>query len=142
MINAVNPSQRDLTFHHAAISVPDLKTAVAWYGKTLGFQVERRFEIPAAGAEVAMLRRGNLRIEVFCLSDAAPLPADRRSVREDLKTHGNKHVAFAAPDLDGLREDLSAHGVDICFELPGDPRGFFVRDCAGNLIEFLEDSTP
>ena len=79
----------ELKFHHGGISVPDLEASIRWYHDTLGFEVEQRFEIPKAHARVAMIRRGSLRMELFEVEDAKPLPEDRRLPDRDLKTHGN-----------------------------------------------------
>lgn len=128
-----------LTFHHGGVSVPDLDAAIARYGRVLGFALERRFRIEAADADVAFVRRDALRFELFEVAGAAPLPADRRSVREDLRTHGNKHVALAVADLATFLDDVRAHDADVALIVSEDfGSGCFLRDCAGNLIEIVE----
>ncbi|WP_311267795.1 VOC family protein [Sphingobium sp. WCS2017Hpa-17] len=129
----------DFTFHHGGISVPNLEEAIHWYARVLGFELERRFYIDAARSHTAMVRKGSLRFEIFEVDGAAPLPEDRRSPPLDLKTHGNKHVAFQVADLEAFLEDMEAKQADIAFivrEAFG--KGCFIRDCAGNLIEFVE----
>ena len=128
-----------IKFHHGALSVPDLDAAIEWYGRVLDFAVEARFEIPQIPAAVAMLRRDVLRLEIFAVLDAAPLPADRRSPNLDVRTHGNKHVAFAVPDADAAADELRQRGADIVF-VGHFPWGsnVFVRDNAGNLLEFVQ----
>ena len=135
--------RQDFVFHHGGVSVPDLDEAIDWYGRVLGFEVEKRFYIAPAKAETAMIRRGPLRFELFEVEDAAPLPDERRQPNTDLKTHGNKHVAFRIDDLDGLLDELRAHDADIAFVVNEEfGRGCFIRDCAGNLIEFVEEMNP
>lgn len=127
-------------FHHGGISVPNLDEAIEWYREMLGFDVERRFPIPAAKAEVAMIRHGNLRFELFEVEDAAPLPEDRRTPNRDLKTHGTKHVAFRVDDAEAFLEHMTAKGADIAMVVREKfGMGFFIRDCAGNLIEFVQE---
>ena len=128
-----------LSFHHGGVSVPDLEQAIAWYRDVLGFALERRFRIEAARAEVAFVRRESLRFELFEVAGAAPLPPDRRLPPADLRTHGNKHLAFAVGDLDAFLADMARRGADIAMVVR-EPfgSGCFVRDCAGNLIEFVE----
>jgi methylmalonyl-CoA/ethylmalonyl-CoA epimerase len=128
-----------LRAHHFGISVPSLDEAVAWYGAMLGFAVEEQLEIAKIPARIAFLRRGDFRIEIFEVTGAAPLPPDRRVPNLDLKTHGNKHMCFEVPDVPAAVARLRAAGADIAFELTvdGNPTAF-VRDCAGNLIEFLQ----
>ncbi|HZV09010.1 MAG TPA: VOC family protein, partial [Novosphingobium sp.] len=87
-------------FHHGAISVPDLDRAIAWYGETLGYTLEKRFSVPPAHSRAAMLRKDDMRVEVFEIAGAAPLPPERRSVPGDLGVHGNKHVAYRVADFE------------------------------------------
>jgi len=128
-----------LRAHHFGISVPDLAAALAWYRDMLGFVLEKQLSIPPIPAEVAFVRRGDFRIEIFEVGGAAPLPPDRRVPNLDLKTHGNKHLCFEVPDVPAAVARLRARGADIAFEvcIEGNPTAF-VRDCAGNLIEFLQ----
>lgn len=130
----------EFTFHHGGVSVPDLKAAIAWYGSVLGFEVEKQFYIEPARARAAMLRKGPLRFELFDVEGALPLPEERRHPPSDLKTHGTKHLAFRVESLDAFLDEMRAKGVDIAFvvrETFG--TGAFIRDCGGNLIEFVEE---
>lgn len=126
-------------FHHGGVSVPNLEQAIDWYHDVLGFDVEKRFEIAAAGAKVAMIRKGNLRFELFEVENAEPLPDDRRIPNRDLQTHGNKHLAFRVDDGEAFLRHMNEKGADIALVVRESfGMGFFVRDCAGNLIEFVE----
>ena len=130
--------QLDLKHHHGGVSVPDLEASIRWYAEVLDFEVEQRFEIPAIPAKVAMLRRGDLRLELFEVAGAQPLPEERRHPNLDLRTHGNKHLAFAIKDLDSTERELKNRGADIVwvrrFEFGAN---IFVRDNSGNLIELV-----
>ncbi|WP_226018855.1 VOC family protein [Novosphingobium sp. FKTRR1] len=130
----------EFTFHHGGVSVPSLDEAIAWYGHVLGFAVEKRFYIEAARSHTAMLRKGPLRFEVFEVAGAAPLPEDRRHPPRDVKTHGNKHVAFRVADLEAFLVEMADKGADVAFVVrEAFGKGCFIRDCAGNLIEFVEE---
>lgn len=127
-------------FHHGAISVPDLEQAIAWYGDMLGYTLEKRFSVPPASSRAAMLRKGEMRVEVFEIAGASALPPERRSVPGDLSVHGNKHVAYRVDDFERALADFEARGVEIAFVVrEAFGKGFFIRDCAGNLIEFVEE---
>jgi methylmalonyl-CoA/ethylmalonyl-CoA epimerase len=133
----------EFSFHHGGASVPDLDAAIAWYGDVLGFEIEKRFFIEAARSHTAMVRKGPLRFELFEVEGAAPLPDDRRHPPRDLKTHGNKHVAFRVEDLEVFLAEMEQKGVDVAFVVRESfGRGCFIRDCAGNLIEFVEEANP
>jgi catechol 2,3-dioxygenase-like lactoylglutathione lyase family enzyme len=130
----------DFTFHHGGVSVPSLEEAIDWYGRVLGFELEKRFRIEPAKANAAMIRKGPLRFELFEVEGADPLPDDRRMPIPDLKTHGNKHVAFQVAHLDAFLTEMETKGVDIAMVVREEfGSGCFIRDCAGNLIEFVEE---
>lgn len=131
----------DFTFHHGGVSVPSLADAIAWYEHVLGFTLEREFYIPPAKAKAAMIRKGALRFELFEPEAAAPLPEDRRYPPRDLLTHGNKHVAFRVADIDAFLAEMEEKGADIAMVVRESfGNGCFIRDCAGNLVEFVEES--
>ena len=128
-------------WHHAALSVPDLDLAIDWYGRVLGFSVEKRWEIPAARAKVAYLTKGEMRLEVFEVEDAAELPPERSSARHDLQTHGHKHFAFSVVDYDAVKAAVIANEIEIQLEVGQIfGRAFFIQDCFGNPVEFVEVS--
>ena len=128
-----------LKFHHAGVSVPNLEASIEWYGRVLGFEVESRIDIAAIPAKVAMLRRDDLRIELFEVPGAAPLPPARRQPNTDPHTHGNKHVAFAVPNVDDAVLELRERGADIALVGHFNFGSFvFIRDNAGNLIELVQ----
>lgn len=127
-------------FHHGGVSVPSLDEAIDWYGRVLGFELEKRFYIEAAKSHTAMIRRGALRFEIFEVEGAAPLPEDRRHPPRDVQTHGNKHVAFRVGDLDAFLVEMADKRADIALVVrEAFGKGCFIRDCAGNLIEFVEE---
>lgn len=130
----------EFTFHHGGVSVPSLDEAIDWYGRVLGFAVEKRFYIEAAWSHTAMIRKGALRFELFEVEGAAPLPEDRRHPPLDVRTHGNKHVAFRITDLEAFLAEMEEKGADVAFVVrEAFGKGCFIRDCAGNLIEFVEE---
>jgi len=62
------------TFHHGGISVRSLGEAIAWHGRVLGFEVEKRFIIDAARSHTAMMKKGDLRFEIFEVEAQPPCP--------------------------------------------------------------------
>jgi catechol 2,3-dioxygenase-like lactoylglutathione lyase family enzyme len=127
--------------HHGGVSVPDLDAAIAWWHRVLGFEVEARFPIPAIPADVAMLKNGPLRIELFQVDGAKPLPQERRQPDTDVYTHGNKHVSFAVADVRAFADELRRRGADIVWvKEMKHGSNIFIRDNAGNLIEFVQAS--
>ncbi|MFM5930301.1 MAG: VOC family protein [Novosphingobium sp.] len=130
----------EFSFHHGGVSVPDLDEAIAWYGRVLGFAVEKTFYIPPARARAAMIRKGPLRFELFEPEDGDALPEGRSHPPSDIRTHGNKPVAFRVADLDAFLAAMAEKGVDVPFVVrEAFGKGCFIRDPAGNLIEFVEE---
>lgn len=125
---------------HAGISVGDLEASIAWYRDMLGFELVRVLDIPQGTGRVALMRRGDFILELFCVPGAAPLPEGRRHPATDLQTHGVKHVAYAVADIRALMEDLKAKGADVVWDVVvhDDSPCAFVRDNTGNLVEFIE----
>ena len=119
--------------------MPKLDESIAWYRNMLGFEVEKRFHIPGQPVEFAMMKRGDVHVELFEAENSKPLDPSRRDPNLDFRTQGNLHFAFQVPDVHALVDELRAKGVDIVwvrdFEFGSNA---FVRDNAGNLIEFLE----
>jgi methylmalonyl-CoA/ethylmalonyl-CoA epimerase len=127
---------------HAGISVGDLDASIAWYRDMLGFELVRVVDIPDAehAGKVALIRRDDFIVELFCVSGAAPLPAERRHPVTDICTLGVKHIAYAVPDIEALMRELKAKGVDVAWDtmVHDGLRCAFVRDNTGNLVEFVE----
>ena len=71
-------SEMPIRLHHGAISVPNLDESIAWYQEMLGFEVEQRIRIPGEPVEFAMLKRGDLRVELFAAENSKPMEANRR----------------------------------------------------------------
>jgi methylmalonyl-CoA/ethylmalonyl-CoA epimerase len=129
--------------HHGGVSVPDLEAAIAWWRAVLGFEVAARFPIPAIPADVAMLVNGPLHIELFQVAGAKPLPDERRQPDTDVHTHGNKHVSFAVDDVREFAGELRRRGADIVWvKEMKHGSNIFIRDNAGNLIEFVQSPRP
>jgi len=129
----------DIKHHHAAMSVPNLEDSIGWYERVLGFELERRFSIPAIPADCAMLTRDGLRIELFRVAGAKAAGVERRHPDTDAWTHGNKHAAFAVRDIAPVERELRTKGADIVFVRKHEMgANIFIRDNAGNLLEFVQ----
>jgi methylmalonyl-CoA/ethylmalonyl-CoA epimerase len=131
----------EITLDHVALSVPDIGQSIAWYQKMFGFKEVRRGQ--SSGMQTALIQRGDIRIELFQVPGAAPLPESRRNPSEDFRTHGLKHFAFRVKDVRAVLAQLQAKGVKVVFELHDYPGAAFafVSDNAGNAIELIQYKT-
>jgi len=126
-------------FHHGAISVPNMDETLEWYDRVLGFKLEKRFPIPAIPADVAIIKNGDLRMEVFEVAEAKTMTDNRRDPNLDNYTHGNKHVSFAIRHVESFGEELKRRGADIIWiKRMEHGANIFIRDNSGNIIEFVE----
>jgi catechol 2,3-dioxygenase-like lactoylglutathione lyase family enzyme len=136
-------SSLEFWHHHGGVSVPNLDESIAWYRDVLGFEVAERIKIPAIPAEIAMMRNGPLHMELFQVEGAQELPAARREPDSDLHTHGNKHVSFAVSNVQEFAAELRRRGADIVWvKEMKHGSNIFIRDNAGNLIEFVQGPKP
>ena len=133
----------DIEWNHVALSVPKIAESIAWYERMLGFKGTVRPGQPGARQQVADLRRGNITIELFQLTDAAPLPESRKNPSEDFRTHGVKHFGFEVKNLPAVLAELKAKGVKMAFEMRVTPTEdfAFIIDNTGNAIELIEHKT-
>ncbi len=118
----------------------DLDASVAWYGEMLGFTVDRVVDIPEDTGRLALIRKGDFLLELFCIEGTAPLPEERRHPTTDLRTQGVKHVAYAVNDVRALMDRLKSKGVDVVWDVVEHDGIWcaFVRDNSGNIVEFVE----
>ena len=133
----------DIEWNHVALSVPNIAESIAWYEKMLGFKGTVRPGQPGARQQVADLRRGNITIELFQVTDAAPLPESRKNPSDDFRTHGVKHFGFEVKNLPAVLAELKAKGVKMAFDMRVTPTEdfAFISDNAGNAIELIEHKT-
>ena len=136
-------SSLEFWHHHGGVSVPNLDESIAWYRDVLGFEVAERIKIPTIPAEIAMMRNGPLHMELFQVHGAKTLPVERREPDSDLHTHGNKHVSFAVGNVQEFAAELRRRGADIVWvKEMKHGSNIFIRDNAGNLIEFVQGPRP
>jgi glyoxylase I family protein len=135
---------------HAALSVPSLEQALAFYCDVLGFRVEVRSDWDAGtelsdsvlgqkdtAAKSALLRVGNSRIELF--EYQSPRPAIQNPQRP-VWDHGITHLCFNVRDIHAEHERLLAAGVEFFSEPVRMGRWQFVygRDPFGNVFELKQ----
>jgi catechol 2,3-dioxygenase-like lactoylglutathione lyase family enzyme len=121
----------------AAVYAPDLDAAEAFYGGLLG--LERLMRL---GDRHVFYRVGAAILLVFN-PDATEVPPAPEAL--PVPPHGARgagHVCFAAgaDEIDAIRARLAAAGVaaESDFLWPNGARSLYVRDPAGNSVEFAE----
>lgn len=122
-----------------AIYASDLDAAEAFYGGVLGLD-----RISRGGNRYVFFRAGDGVFLVFNPDETAQPAAPGGLPVPVHGAHGPGHVCFRTPaaDLDGLARRLAGAGVAIeaDFLWPNGARSVYVRDPAGNSVEFADPS--
>ena len=119
-----------------AIYADDIDAAETFYGGVLGLE-----KISRAGNRHVFFRCGNSVLLVFNPTETVKPPApDAKLPVPPHGARGNGHVCFRASEaeIDGWKERLNEAGVAIEaeFEWPQGGRSIYMRDPAGNSVEF------
>lgn len=121
----------------AAVYVDDLDAAEGFYAGVVGLDVITRHDprhvFFACGTSVVL---------AFVAEETVVPPGEDKLPVPPHGAVGPGHICFSVPgeDLDGWVEHLSAKGIGIesDFHWPHGPRSIYVRDPAGNSVEFAE----
>jgi glyoxylase I family protein len=133
-------------FHHIAMSCKDPVAIERFYTRHFGF---RRARVYAPGpGQVVMIRSGNVYLELFPASAAAPVAPAGGSGPE---YPGWRHIAFMVDNLAAklaeMGEDarLSLGPLDMGQFIPG-MRAAWLADPEGNIVElnqgYVDEATP
>jgi glyoxylase I family protein len=138
--------------NHVGMSVANLERSLRFYRDLLGMEVVAReafsgalyetiLALRDASGEVALVKLGNLELELFEFSSPAPLSGD---LARPVCNHGITHFCIEVSDIDNEYQRLKAAGVTFhCppLEFPGYAKATYGRDPDGNVIEFLQVDT-
>lgn len=143
--------------HHIALSTPDIDRMTAFYTDVLGFEpvdwrggweagnpaIDEIVGLKDSSARQAMLRAGNLFLELFQYATPAPRPGDPNRPVCD---HGYTHFCLDVTDIDAEYARLSAAGMRFHRAPVADPAqgiaATYGRDPDGNVIEIQEVRRP
>jgi len=133
--------------HHVAVATGDLDRLIRFYCDQLGFTllkqgswdagsdvVDRIVGLKDSAARTAVLRAGNLYIELFQYVSPPGQPGDPDRPVSD---HGYTHFCVDVTDIDAEYERLKASEMRR-----GDIRSTYGRDPDGNVIELQEILDP
>jgi len=137
------------TFSHVGISVVNLERSLAFYRDLLGMKVveEVTFEgeryeailaLKGARGRIAILKSGNLAVELFEFMEPTPKAAEGMRPVSD---HGITHVAVEVDDIQELYDRLRTAGVSFhCppIHFPACATATYARDPDGNVVEMLQ----
>jgi catechol 2,3-dioxygenase-like lactoylglutathione lyase family enzyme len=144
--------------HHVAVSTGDLDRLVTFYTELFGFEqvmatewrdraiIDRIIGLPDTAARQAMLRSGNVYLEIFEYESPRGIPGDPDRPASD---HGYTHFCIDVTDIDAEYDRLSAAGMRFHSPPPtgeelgsGRLRATYGRDPDGNIVELQEILDP
>lgn len=121
----------------AAVYAADLDAAEAFYGEVVGLEVLLRQK-----PRHVFFTAGETVVLVFNPAETVKPPAAGALPVPTHGAHGPGHICFRTPGaaLDGWGEHLTRAGIEIeaDFVWPNGARSIYVRDPAGNSVEFAE----
>jgi catechol 2,3-dioxygenase-like lactoylglutathione lyase family enzyme len=131
------PAPAPAAILEAAVYAADLDAAEAFYGDLLGLP-----RLMRAGERHVFYRVGAAVLLVFNPDETEAPPGPDALPVPPHGARGPGHVCFAldAAEISAMRRRLLAAGVEIDsdFAWPNGARSLYVRDPAGNSIEFAE----
>jgi methylmalonyl-CoA/ethylmalonyl-CoA epimerase len=110
--------------HHVGIAVEDLEQAVETYRRLFGAEIELRETLDDQGADIALLRLGEGRIELVA-ARGPETPVGKFLAR---RGEGMHHLALEVDDVGTELARLAAAGAELVDERPR--RGIFGREVA------------
>ena len=130
-----------LRTNHFAVSVFDLERSIEWYSRVLGFKLLCRNMIDHIDTPVAHLDApdSGFVLELYSPPNCKPVPEDRKTPDEDMKTNGNKHFSLTIADHEKTLAELEKMDIPVVFTAPcWGTFGIFINDPDGNIIELFE----
>ena len=134
-----------MKFGHVAISVANLQRSVSFYRRVFGLVCKEKYGHPALGMVIALLKKGDIALELFEFKKRVPLPRYRKKLKSDLHTLGVKHFSIEVDAIERFYKKLKKSRVGI--EIPlsvfdSGARYFFIKDPDGILVEVMEVQKP
>ena len=104
-----------MKFDHVAVAVKNIDQALTVYTALGDFGV-RRTEVPSQKVRIALLKVGDVNIELLEPS------SEDSNVAKFLRERGEglHHIAFAVEDIEQSMRDLGAKGFHFLYEKPAD----------------------
>jgi len=130
-----------LKLGHIALSVSSLNKSVAFYRKYFNLRCVKKYAYPDKGFTIALLKKGDIVLELFEFKKYKPLPGYRKTLGNDLRTLGVKHFSVEVSDIAGAYRKFKKAKISFATDLRMFDSGacyFFIKDPDGILIEVME----
>lgn len=128
-----------MKIHHVALAVKNLDQSIQWYQNMFG--CEKDFSYDKDGMKFVIIRKDDVKLELFQFENMTELPEYSKEVTTDLHVIGTKHIALQTDNLKERVEELQQKGVQFVTEIDTAAAGgkyIFLKDCNGLLIELYQ----
>lgn len=135
------------SLYNIAFTVADLDQSIAWYKYIFGFELVSRvtFSIPSGSAETAIIKAGELRLELLQVENAKRIEELFAEAPKHLITIGNKSIVLQVDDLAAASQELEDKGVKFVWRelyIAGDKMlCTMIEDVDGNKINIFQTDT-
>lgn len=135
------------SLYNIAFTVTDLDRSIAWYKDMFGFELISRvtFSIPAGSAETAIIKSGNLRLELLQVENAKRIEELFAEAPEHLSVIGNKAIVLQVDDVALATKELDDKGAKFVWRelyIAGDKMlCTMIEDIDGNKINIFQTNT-
>jgi catechol 2,3-dioxygenase-like lactoylglutathione lyase family enzyme len=130
-----------IKFGHIALSVSDLKRSIAFYSKHFGLRCAKKFAHKDSRLVIALLKKGDITLELFEFKEPNPLPLYRQDLNDDLHTLGVKHFSLETKNIETIYKKFKKARMVFATNLrtfDNGKRYFFIKDPDGILVEIME----
>ena len=135
------------SLYNVAFTVTDLDKSIAWYKDIFGFELISRvtFSIPAGSAETAIIKSGDLRLELLQVENAKRIEELFAEAPQHLSIIGNKGLVLQVDNVAAATKELEEKGVTFVWRelyIAGDKMlCTMIEDVDGNKINIFQTDT-
>ena len=135
------------SLYNVAFTVTDLDKSIAWYKDIFGFELISRvtFSIPAGSAETAIIKSGDLRLELLQVENAKRIEELFAEAPQHLLIIGNKGLVLQVDNVAVATKELEEKGVTFVWKelyIAGDKMlCTMIEDADGNKINIFQTDT-
>jgi catechol 2,3-dioxygenase-like lactoylglutathione lyase family enzyme len=124
----------------ACLVVSDLETALSWWRRAFGFEIEKHIDLPEYGMSLAFIGNGAIMLELVQPRTFEPFV--RPGPPDYLNRQGVSQVSIRVNDLDAAFTKTQALNLTVEWpptdNAPLALRAFLLRDPDGNIVEVIE----
>ncbi|SFI05225.1 VOC family protein [Halpernia frigidisoli] len=138
---------KSISLYNIAFTVENIDASIKWYKDVLGFELKNKskFSLPSGSADIAILKLGDLNLELLQVPNSKKIPEMFADVPMHLIPIGNKVIVFQVTDLNLTTQQLEEKEVKFVWKeqyIAGDKMlCTMIEDIDGNKINIFQTNT-